>query len=210
MLDASTIIAAWLSLIASAVTIWWTTFRRGAVRMTQPAFIFFGPDGGNGKPKVAMCAHLYTTAQRGAIVEGMFVRLTRGTLAPVTQDFDVWVHGSNEGLARGSGVHVGQEGVTCNHHFLLPRGTEKFEFEPGSYIVEIFGTIVGRAGTHRFWHLKVTLTEPIHKTGDGVFFDWRPSLEQYEAHADRREERVERQSGMLKELMLSRMGGPMA
>jgi hypothetical protein len=203
MLDASTILAAWLSLIASAMTIWWTMFRRGTVRMTQPAFIFFGPDGGGGKPKVAMCAHLYTTAQRGAIVEGMFVRLTRGSV-PVIQDFDVWVYGQ-DGLARGSGVHVGQEGVTCNHHFLLPRGTESFSFVPGVYTVEIFGTIVGKLGPHRFWQLKVTLTEPIDETGDGVFFDWRPTVGEYEGNVDRRRFQKDQATGLLRELVVSAM-----
>lgn len=196
-MESATLISS-LSLGISALTAWFTIFRRGAVRMTQPAFIFFGPDGGRGKPKVAMCAHLYTTSQRGAIVEGMFVRLTR---AKVVQDFDVWVYGQ-DGLARGSGVYVGQTGVTCSHHFLLPRGGDVgFEFLPGDYTVEIFGKVVGRAGVQLFWRLQLSLTTPIHETGEGVFFDWRPMLNQYEPHADKYQDRTERGMAMLADLL---------
>lgn len=116
MVSASDFLAG-LSLAVSGVTVWFSMFRRGTVKMTQPAFIYFGPDGGHGKPKLATCVHLYCTAERGRIVEGLHVRITcNGT----TTNFDVWVYGS-DGLARGSGVFVGRDGVTCNHHFLLPR-----------------------------------------------------------------------------------------
>lgn len=181
MLIFATIIAC-LSFAVSALHIWYTLFRRGSVKMTQPAFIFFGPDGHGreGKPKVALCAHLYSTAQRGSIVEGIFVRLTNGG---TTHDFDVWVYGSG-GLERGSGVHVGQEGVTCNHHFLLPPSNEGFRFTPGDYTVEVFGTVVGEHDRKRFWRERLSLTEPIHETGAGVFFNWRPSAGKFEANVD--------------------------
>jgi hypothetical protein len=35
-----------LALSISAVTAWLTPFRRGAIKMTQPTVIFFGPDSG--------------------------------------------------------------------------------------------------------------------------------------------------------------------
>jgi hypothetical protein len=203
MLDASTIVAAWVSLLGSAFTIWFTMFRRGTVRMTQPAFILFGPEnGGEGRPKLAVGAHLYTTAQRGAIVEAMFARVTRGG---TTQDFDVWVYGKGT-LSRGSAVHVGQEGVTGDHHFLLPQGAAGFEWLPGQYTVEIFGTIVGRRGPHRFWQLEVTLADSIHETEGSVFFDWRPALGKYEGHVFARRERVRAEFDTLRELLFNGVG----
>jgi hypothetical protein len=204
MLETSTVIAAWLSLVGSAFMVWFTIHRRGTVRMTQPAFILFQVDGGRPKPtpKLALGAHLYATAQRGAVVEAMFARVIRGR---VTQDFDVWVYGKGS-LSRGSGVHVGQEGVTGDHHFLLPKGAEGFQWLPGEYKVEIYGTIVGRHGHHRFWELKVNLTDPIHETGDCVFFDWRPALARYEGHAIAHCERVPRDADALRKLILSGMG----
>src|SRR5258706_4655477 len=175
MLNALTIIVAWLSLFASAFTIWFTMLRRGKLRMTQPAFVLFATDCEGAKAKVAVDAHLYMTAQRAAIVEAMFARVTRGA---VSQDFDVWVYGKrSDCLTRGSAIHVGQEGVTGQHHFLLsPRAD--FAWTPGDYTVEIFGTVVGRSCPQRFWQLTVTLDQAIGANA-GVFFNWRPGIGSY-------------------------------
>ena len=43
-----------LALAVSAVTAWLTLFRRGALKMTQPTVIFFGPDGGPREGRVVM------------------------------------------------------------------------------------------------------------------------------------------------------------
>lgn len=182
MLEASTIIAAWLSLVGSAFTIWFTMFRRGTVRMTQPGFLLVGPESGKAKAKVALGAHLYTTAQRGAVVEALFARVTRGT---ATQDFDVWVYGTGS-LSRGTAVHIGQTGLTGDHHFLLPEGEHEFQWLPGEYTIEVFGTVVGRRGPHRFWKLNFALPDAILEAGDCVFFDWRPGPRKYEARVFRR------------------------
>ena len=54
MLNISNIFAG-LALLVSGVTFWFTLLRRGTVKMTQPAFVFFSLDGANfrGPPKVA-------------------------------------------------------------------------------------------------------------------------------------------------------------
>lgn len=197
MLIFTTVIAC-LSLIVSALHVWYTLFRRGTVKMTQPAFIFFGPDGQgvDGKPKVALCSHFYCTSQRGSNVEGVFVRVTRGKQA---FDFDVWVYGSGS-LARGSGVHVGREGVTCNHHFLLSPSNADFKFIPARYTVEVFGTIVGARIEKRFWTCELVLAEPIHETGTGVFFNWRPAARVYEANVDPGPSRTKRFIDLTREM----------
>jgi hypothetical protein len=194
MLDASTIIAL-LSLAASAFTIWFTMFRRGAVRMTQPGFILFGIDSDGVKPKIAIGVHLYTTAQRGAVVEGLFARAKRGT---TVQDFDIWVHGSEGSkLTRGTAVHIGQQGLTCVHHFLLQEEVSPFEWLAGDYELEIFGTIVGHRGPRRLFHSKLTLADPIGGECDCMFFDWRPALQSYDRRAFTRRDREHRDAERL-------------
>jgi len=69
----------------------------------------------------------------------MFVKLRR---AESIQTFNIWVYGEGS-LARGSGLYVGENGVTCNHHFLLPADGTKFEFLPGEYKVEVYASLVG-------------------------------------------------------------------
>lgn len=41
-----------LSLLVSALTLWLTLLRHGAIKMTRPTVIFFGPDGGGGPTKI--------------------------------------------------------------------------------------------------------------------------------------------------------------
>lgn len=193
MVEHTSDVFAGLSLVISVTTAWLTLFRRGVVRMTQPAFIFFGPDGGGGRPKVAICTHLYCTAERGRIIESFYLRLTRGGQI---QDFDVWVYGS-EGLARGSGVYVGRDGVTCNHHFLLPKADDDFAFTAGSYRVEFFATFVGDARPCCLYSVALELphaaAEAVRDDGAGLFFEWRPSSRRYQLSVDRREERLQRE-----------------
>lgn len=163
--------------------------------MTQPAFIFFGPDGAgfSGTSKVATGFHLYCTAERGRIVDGLYVRLT---VNGVSTDFDTWVYGS-KGLSRGSGVNVGRDGVTCDHHFLLPRADDVFNFAPGLYTVEFFANVVGDRRPSRFISISLELTaEAANAMRDGqagVWFTWRPASRRYEASVETAQEVLERQ-----------------
>ena len=128
-----------LAVAISVATAWLTLFRRGTVRMTQPTTIYFGADASaSPSPKVYLRTLLYSTAKRGQIIESMFVRLRRGESI---QTFNIWVYGEGS-LARGSGLYVGENGVTCNHHFLLPADGTKFEFLPGEYKVEVYASLV--------------------------------------------------------------------
>ena len=100
------------ALAISVATAWLTLFRRGTVRMTQPTTIYFGADASSSpSPKVYLRTLLYSTAKRGQIIESMFVKLRRGESI---QTFNIWVYGEGS-LARGSGLYVGENGVTCNH-----------------------------------------------------------------------------------------------
>jgi hypothetical protein len=134
------IVVSVLALAISVATAWLTLFRRGTVRMTQPTTIYFGADASSSpSPKVYLRTLLYSTAKRGQIIESMFVKLRRGESI---QTFNIWVYGEGS-LARGSGLYVGENGVTCNHHFLLPADGTKFEFLPGEYKVEVYASLAG-------------------------------------------------------------------
>lgn len=135
------IIISGTALSVSLVTMWMTLFRRGALKMTQPTTVMFGPDGRHheGGSKIYLRALLYSTAKRGHVIENMFVRLSRGEHR---QCFPIWVLG-NERLFRGSGIFVGEQGVVADHHFLLPPDTDKYAFKAGEYRLDVFARVVG-------------------------------------------------------------------
>jgi hypothetical protein len=92
------IVISTLSLLVSVATMWLTLFRRGAVKMTQPTVIYFGPDGGSSPhPKVFLRSLLFCTSRRGRIIESMHIALSRNE---THQNFSVWVYG-NDKLVRG-------------------------------------------------------------------------------------------------------------
>src|SRR5665213_320844 len=135
----TTIIISCLALAVSTVTLWLTYLKRGTIKMTPPTTIFFGNDKGDNKsPKVYLRTLLYSTSKRGRIIQSLYVKLKRGESV---QNFNVWVYGAKNDLSRGSGLFVGPEGVTYNHHFLLPKDGTDFNFLPGKYILEVHCTI---------------------------------------------------------------------
>src|SRR5712692_5013822 len=180
------------ALVVSGVTAWLTLFRRGTVHMTKPTVVFFGPDGGPkdgvpARPKVFLRSLVYSTGKRGHIVESMFVTLRR---AETRQTFNIWVYG-DERLARGSGLFVGDTGVACNHHFLLPEDGTHFRFLAGDYQLDVFASLVGFSKT---LHLSsITLTVPDQAASQlqdpecGIYFDWGPDSKRYHAHVEKRQ-----------------------
>lgn len=154
--------------------------------MTQPTVIYFGPDGrgesAKAPPKVYLRSLLYCTSRRGRIVQSLYVKLRRGE---TLQTFNIWVLGE-EKLARGSGLFVGQEGVTCNHHFLLPEDGTSFSFLSGDYRLEVFATIVGVSRPLLLGIAHVQVSESIagalKSPRNGVYFDWGSDSSRYHAH----------------------------
>jgi hypothetical protein len=173
-----------VSLAVAALTAWLTLLRRGAVRMTQPTVVYFGPDGGAGAPglKVYFRTLLYATARRGRVIESMYVQLKRGE---TTQNFNIWVYGETS-LHRGSGLFVSDAGIAANHHFLLPSDGTFFEFLPGLYTLTVFAKLAGAAKSsllHRV-ELEVSLThsEDLNNGIQGLYFDWGPDSSKYYGH----------------------------
>jgi hypothetical protein len=185
MADHIPIIVASASLGVSAFTMWFTLLRKGNVRMTQPTIVFFGPDGGSGEPKVFLRTLLYSTGKRGRIVESMFVKLRR---SESVQTFNIWIYGEKQQLVRGSGIHVGFEGITCNHHFLLPKDGTGYEFLPGDYVLEVYVSPLHAVGPVLLSKLNLVLTkeqaDALKTKKAGVYFDWGPDSAKYHAHID--------------------------
>jgi hypothetical protein len=182
-----------LALATSAGTAWFTLFRRGRVRMTQPTVVYFGPDGNapetSPAPKVFFRTLLYSTAKRGRIIESMYVKLRRGE---TVQTFNIWVYGE-EKLSRGSGLFVGYEGVTFNHHFLLPADGTTYSFLPGNYKLEVYASLVGTPGDFLIGGAELQMSESIARALQapkaGVYFDWGPDSATYCHHIRGKSER---------------------
>jgi hypothetical protein len=134
-----------LALTISATTAWLTLFRKGTLRMTHPTVIFLGPDGPpsqGAEVKVFLRTLLYSTAKRAQIVESMYVTLRRGESV---QNLNIWVYGETGRLLRGSGLRVSEDGITADHHFVLPKDGTHFAFLPGEYVVEVYAMLVNSA-----------------------------------------------------------------
>jgi len=158
--------------------------------MTQPTVIFFGPDKpteiGGSLPKVKLRTLLFSTSQRGRVIQTMHVTLRRNE---TVQNFNIWVHGDDK-LVRGSGLFVGETGVAANHHFLTPRDGSAFQFFQGRYRLEVYAHLLGDKEANLLFsqeleiasEIAAQLTEP----GAGLYFDWGPDSSRYLTHLETR------------------------
>lgn len=174
-----------LALAVSAITAWLTFFRRGTLVMTQPTAVYLGPDGvqRDGKNKVYLRTLLYSTAKRGQVLESLHIAVQR---AESKQNFSVWVYGEKGDLKRGSGLFVPQEGVTFDHHFLLPEDGANFAFLTGSYRLTVFAKLVRDSSARPLTTINLVVSDAhasaLTKPNSGIHFDWGPDLQAYHAH----------------------------
>ncbi len=175
-----------LSLAVSGITAWLSFFRRGKLAMTQPSSVFLGPDGpmfDSGKNKVYLRTLLYSTAKRGQVLESLHLSLQRNE---TKQNFNIWVYGEKGNLKRGSGLFVPQEGVTFDHHFLLPEDGADFKFHPGAYTLSVFAKIVGERTAFKMASIHLTVGESqakaLSEPHAGLYFDWGPDQQCYYSH----------------------------
>jgi hypothetical protein len=175
MTEASLLISI-LSLAISATTVWLTLFRRGRLAMTQPNVVFFGFDRTpEVTAKVFLRTLLYSTANRGQVIESMFVKVHQGDSVRV---FSFWGCGETNQLVPGSGLYVGQQGIALNHHFVWSLHEQPYEFEPGEYRIEVFARIVGQPAPHRLAEVRLALSEnqAAQLLGrEGVLFEAQPT-----------------------------------
>jgi hypothetical protein len=179
-----------LALGVSGVTAWLTFFRKGRLLVTQPTVVFFGPDGSSfdgEKSKVYLRTLLYSTAKRGHVVENLYLSLHRNE---TKQNFNIWVYGEKDDLKRGSGLFVPQEGVTFDHHFLLPADGADFAFVEGLYSLVIFARLVGQQASIELLRLQLAISEPqakaIAQPRTGIYFDYGADQRSYHAHVKHR------------------------
>ena len=180
-----------LALCVSVVTAWLTLFRRGTVKMTQPTVIYFGPDTPRSRddaplPKVFLRTLLFSTSKRGRVVESMHVALSRNE---THQNFNVWVYG-DERLVRGSGLFVGESGLSANHHFLAPRDGSSFHFTEGRYQMEVFAQLLGGRKKIMLFaqalEISPEIATQLAQPDCGLYFDWGPDSSRYLPHVDKR------------------------
>lgn len=193
--DAISIAISLLALVVSGFTAWLTLFSRGQIRMTKPSYVCFSYDNGR-KPryldevipqvaKIFLRSVIYTTGQRGHVVENMFVNVQRGMEKQV---FNIWGHTVDGELSRGSGLFVGPTGVTENHHFNPITALPQQFFIPGDYQLDVFAVLAGKKKPVRLSILKLTVPENARHDmlrGDArISFNWEQEKNAYHAHVD--------------------------
>src|SRR5271168_5665799 len=137
-------------------------------------------------PKVYLRTLLFATSKRGRVVESMHVALSRNE---THQNFNIWVYG-DERLVRGSGLFVGEAGISANHRFLAPRDGSSFRFTEGRYRMDVFAQLLG--DRQRRMLFSQTLEVPrevaaqLAEPDCGLYFDWGPDSSCYLSHIDKR------------------------
>ena len=191
MADPITLSLAVLALAISATTAWLTLFRLGTIRMTQPTVIFFGPDPPRtareeARPKIFLRCLLFSTSKRGRVVESMHATLSRNE---TRQNFNIWVYG-DEKLVRGSGLFVGETGVSTNHHFLTPRDGSSFVFSKGTYQLQVYARLLGDEKNRLLFSQALDIhseaSTALEEPGTGLYFDWGPDSSRYLPHVEKR------------------------
>lgn len=154
--------------------------------MTKPTIVFFGFDSvPKPTPKVFLRTLLYSTATRGQVVEGMYVRVRHGDNERV---FSFWGYGETEKLSPGSGLHVSRTGFAANHHFVLSVHEDAYRFEPGCYEVDVIADVVGRQKPMKLATIKLSLSVELAaalQRQEGVLFERKVGGE-YEGHTRER------------------------
>jgi hypothetical protein len=137
------------------------------------------------KNKVYLRTLLYSSSRKGQVIESMHIALERGE---TKQNFSIWVYGRKGDLSRGSGLFVNHEGVTLDHHFLLPPDGSDFKFLSGNYNLKVYAKL---ANDKKPFLLSSILLEVTHNHSEalkqkqaGLFFDWGPDQGSYYIHID--------------------------
>jgi hypothetical protein len=182
-----------LGLAGSAITLWLTFVRRGTIKMSRPTQIYFGPDGPSlkGAPKIKLRTVIFATAKRGRFIEGMHACLSKNE---VRQNFPIWVFG-NEKLRLGSGLFIGENGDSSDHHFLLLKSASDFKFTAGRYRLEIFAKILGTDKQTRLFVQELSISDvqsrDLTEPRSGLYFDWGPDSGEYSAHVEQKDMTVD-------------------
>jgi len=175
-----------LSLAVSATQFWFTSLRRGQLRMTTSPIIFFGYEYNHAvsklSAKIILRPLLYSTSAHGKVIESMYVRL----LCDGNEcTFSFWGYGVPNNPLTVGGLYVGQTGVAAFQHFLLPSHTADYQFEQGSYTIDVFARLVSKTIPLKLARLRVALSADLAAAlaqMDGVLFELDPGSQVYRGH----------------------------
>lgn len=149
--------------------------------MTQPVLVGLLYDLPGKEPKVFFRAMLYATGKRGHIVESLYLKVRCGDL---TRDFNFWMYGETNALMIGSGLRVGEDGVSSNHHFLPPKEASSFTFLAGDYTIDVYAHIVKRSARILLKTVRISLSQEqaatLRDPTMGVLFTLVPDSQCYE------------------------------
>ena len=62
------------SFALSLYTLWLTQLRRGRIKMTRRTLVFLAREKDDGRYKIFIRSHLFSTSPRGRVIENMYVR----------------------------------------------------------------------------------------------------------------------------------------
>ncbi len=92
-------------------------------------------------------------------------------------------YGGTKGLKIGSGLRVGEDGVSCNHHFLPPSDISSFVFIAGEYAIETYAKILNQHKPVLLSTVRLSVSSEIADAlcdrTMGALFTWRPDLQEY-------------------------------
>jgi len=176
------------ALLVSITTAWLTLFRRGRLGMTRPVFVGFVWDTPGGEPKIFLRAMLYATGIRGYVVEGLYLKVR---CREIEHMFSFWTVNQDSRMTIGSGMKVGEDGVSADFHFLPPKTAHGFQFLAGEYKIAVYARVVNRSSSILLSKFEVGLSEEqAHAMSpnmiNGIFFSWQPEEEFYHSYIDAR------------------------
>jgi hypothetical protein len=120
------------------------------------------------------------------VIESMHVALSRNE---TLWNFNIWVYGDDR-LVRGSGLFVGETGISANHHFLDPNDSTSFRFVEGRYKLEVFARLLGEKRQTLLFSQSLEITRDIAASlvepDAGLYFDWGPDSMRYLPHVDQK------------------------
>lgn len=178
-----TLAIAGAALFLSVWNFWLSELRRGKLLLSRPTIFFFGWDNHNGEdyPKIMFRTALFSTANKGQILEGLHLKVMLGNSKWF---FPFWGYDDGSGMVRGSGIFVGREGHVAYHHFNPIAELDDFSFEPGTYQIEILANTHGSnqdfvLGSYSFDLRGGEETTNLTRHEGGILWSWSPTDKVY-------------------------------
>jgi hypothetical protein len=151
--------------------------------------VAFGYDSrgqGGFDPKVMVRCLLFSTGERGHVIETLFARLTSADSKLPLNTWGIL----QEKLERGGGLFVGKQGVPAWHHFVASGNQSSFRFGAGKYQLEVLGRVHGFGTPLTLWSTTLVVPDsaaPLHHDGrDPVWFDLDPDSGEFVARLESR------------------------